>query len=285
MYYGICPFSVVPLRSSPAHSSEMISQLLFGELVEVHEIRGKQWLRVRMITDGSEGWVETAQLQDIPQEDFQRYAQNFAFSLELVHAAMGPSQFIPITMGARLPNFDGLHFRLGKDLFTFSGQVLGAEEVRPGSDFLIKMARRYLNTPFLWGGRSPFGIDSTGFVQVIFSFAGISLPRTAMGQIELGASVDFPELTQPGDIAFFENKVGKITHAGIVLPDNKIIHAYGCVRTDLLDHFGIYDEERKLYTRRLRLIKRLLPTVAAPLSESAPYAAQGKGPSTSSTFR
>jgi hypothetical protein len=267
MQYGICPYSVVPLRSAPAHSSEMLSQLLFGELAEILETRGKQWLRIRMFTDGCEGWVETSQLQGILPEDFARYSFNFAYSLELVYAAMGPDQFIPITIGARLPNFDGLHFRLGRDLFTFSGQTLSAGDIRPGADFLVKMAKRYLNTPFLWGGRSPFGIDSTGFVQMIYGFIGISLPRTALAQIEQGSSVDFPEQALPGDIAFFENKAGKITHAGIILPDNRIIHAYGCVRTDLLDHYGIYDESRKVYTRRLRLIKRLLPQM--PTTEQA----------------
>jgi hypothetical protein len=269
MQYGICPYSVVPLRSAPAHSSEMLSQLLFGEMAEILETRGRQWSRVSMVTDGCEGWVETTQLQEILPEDFARCAHHFAYSLELTYPAMGPDQFIPITIGARLPNFDGLHFRLGKVLFTFSGQTLSSADIRPGTDFLVKMARRYLNTPFLWGGRSPFGIDAPGFVQMIYSFAGIPLPRTALAQLEQGTSVDFPEEALPGDIAFFENRAGKITHAGIVLPENKIIHAYGCVRTDLLDHYGIYDESRKIYTRRLRLIKRLLPQAPAPAVEAA----------------
>lgn len=248
----------------------MLSQLLFGELMEILEVKGKQWVKVRCASDQFEGWVERAQCKPISAEEFAQYRGHFAFSLELVQAVMGPDHFVPVTMGARLPNFDGLHFRMGDLVYTFSGQALSPGEIRPNPDFLLKIAKRYLNTPFLWGGRSPFGIDAAGFVQVVFQFAGMQLPREAAAQIELGATVDFPEQAQPGDIAFFENKSGRITHSGIVMPENKIIHAYGCVRIDLLDHYGIFDEERRVYTRRLRLIKRLLPPMAATASASNP---------------
>lgn len=259
MLFGICPFSVIPVRSMPSHRSELLSQLLFGELFEILEAKGRQWYRVRCSIDNFVGWIEQAQCKLITPVEFEQYRDHFAFSLELVQAVMGPDHFVPVTMGARLPNFDGLHFRLGDLVYTFSGQALTTGDIRPSADFLLKVAKRYLSTPFLWGGRSPFGIDAPGFVQLIYQFAGVCLPREAEAQIEYGEAVDFIEKANPGDLAFFENKAGKIMHVGLIMPENKIIHALGSVRIDLLDHYGIFNEELGRYTRRLRLIKRLLP--------------------------
>ena len=260
MQFGICPLSVVPVRSIPSHHGELHTQLLFGELFEITEKHGKQWVRVKAVTDGFEGWVEQVQCKEITPAEFELYLTNFAYSLELVQPAMGKDHFVPITMGARLPMYDGLHFRLGELVYTFSGQAFTAGEMRTGADFLQKIAKRYLGAPFLMGGRSPFGIDSSGFIQMVFQFAGISLPRTAAAQIELGTTIDFIEKTQVGDLAFFENKFGKISHVGMIMPEQRIIHSHGAVRIDALDHYGIFDEARSVYTRRLRLIKRILPT-------------------------
>ncbi|MBK7474518.1 MAG: SH3 domain-containing protein [Haliscomenobacter sp.] len=154
MPFGICPFSVIPVRSMPSHRSELLSQLLFGELFEILETKGRQWYRVRCSNDHFVGWIEQAQCKLITPGEFEQYRDNFAYSLELVQAVMGPDHFIPVTMGARLPNFDGLHFRFGDLVYTFSGQALTTGDIRPGADFLLKIAKRYLSTPFLWGGRS-----------------------------------------------------------------------------------------------------------------------------------
>jgi len=260
MQFGICPLSVVPVRSIPSHHGELHSQLLFGELFAITERHGKQWVRIKAMTDGFEGWVEQVQCKVITASEYDLYRQNFAYSLELVQPAMGKDHFVPITMGARLPLYDGLHFRLGELVYTFSGQAFTAGEMRTGADFLQKIAKRYLGAPFLMGGRSPFGIDSSGFIQLVFQFAGVMLPRSAAAQIEIGTTVDFIEKTQVGDLAFFENKFGKISHVGMIMPEQRIIHSHGAVRIDALDHYGIFDESRGIYTRRLRLIKRILPT-------------------------
>ncbi|MBK6948727.1 MAG: C40 family peptidase [Haliscomenobacter sp.] len=270
MPFGICPFSVIPVRSMPSHRSELLSQLLFGELFEILETKGRQWYRVRCSNDHFVGWIEQAQCKLITPGEFEQYRDNFAYSLELVQAVMGPDHFIPVTMGARLPNFDGLHFRFGDLVYTFSGQALTTGDIRPGADFLLKIAKRYLSTPFLWGGRSPFGMDAPGFVQLIYQFAGIYLPREAEAQIDSGEVVDFIEKAQPGDLAFFENKAGKIVHVGMIMPENRIIHAFGAVRIDLLDHYGIFNLEQGRYTRRLRLIKRLLPSTGSPANSLLP---------------
>lgn len=261
LHLAICPLSVVPMRSSPAQRSEMVSQLLFGETVEVLEEKGKQWCKVRASCDNFIGWVESNQLKAITPTEFDRFNTHFAYNLELVQPVMGADHFIPITMGARLPEFDGMRFRLGEVYYTFSGQAVTPSDFQPSADFIIKLAKRYLNTPFLWGGRSPFGMDSPALVQLVYQMAGFKVPREASAQIDIGENVDFIENAQAGDLAFFENNQGRITHVGILMPEFKIIHCYGGVRIDKIDHYGIYDENRQAYSKRLRLIKRILPTL------------------------
>lgn len=259
MHYGICPLSVIPIRSSSSHKSEMISQLLFGELLEILDRKGKLWVKIRCAYDHFVGWVDASQIKSITPSEFESFQKNFAFSLELVQPVMGPDHFVPVTMGARLPSFDGMHFKLGETRYTFSGQAIAPSDISPNPEFILKIAKRYLNTPFLWGGRSPFGVDSAGLVQLVYSMAGIALPREASLQIVEGETVDFVEQAAPGDLAFFENKAGRIAHVGIIMPDRRIIHSFGGVRIDLVDHYGVYHQEDRRYTHRLRLAKRVLP--------------------------
>lgn len=266
MSYGICPLSVVPIRNSSSHKSEMISQLLFGEVVEIIERKGKQWVKVRCQMDNFVGWVATPQIKPITPSEFAAFQQKYAFSLDVMQPIMANSHFIPITLGGRLPNFDGIRFSLGEDTFTFSGQAVFPEDIKPSAEFIIKIAKRFLNAPYLWGGRSPFGIDSDGLVQLVFSIGGILLPREVAQQVHMGHLVDFVEEALPGDLAFFENRNGKITHSGIILPDQRVIHAYGKVRIDRIDHFGIFNEEQAVYTHKLRVAKRILPKQLRPLS-------------------
>ena len=89
------------------------------------------------------------------------------------------------------------------------------------------------------------------------------MPREAEQQVFLGEAVDFVEQSRPGDIAFFENKAGRITHCGIILPNHEVLHAYGSVRIDSIDHFGIYNRKQARYTHRLRVVKRMLKSKAA----------------------
>ena len=259
MTFGICPLSVVPVRNGPSDKSEMSSQVLFGELVEILEKKGKQWLKIRCNWDNNVGWVATNQIKLITPSEFDDFQNNFAYNLELVQAIMGNDHFLPITLGAQLPNFDGLRFTIGDHSYTFSGQAIFPKNVDAPADFLLKVARRYLNAPYLWGGRSPLGIDSAGFIQVVFKMAGFFLPRESAQQVHVGQTVDFIEQAVPGDLAFFENRTGKITHVGIIFPDQQVIHAFGFVKIDSLDHFGIYDLNLSRYTHKLRVIKRIIP--------------------------
>ncbi|MCB0548451.1 MAG: C40 family peptidase [Phaeodactylibacter sp.] len=263
MSYVICPVSIVPVRNSSSNKSEMISQLLFGELAEVLETRGRQWTKVRCAWDNFVGWVASNQLKPVTPSEFQRFQREFAYSLELFHTILAEDFCVPVVMGAQLPGFDGMRFKLDGDYFTFSGQAVFPENIEQTPDFILKIARKYLHAPFLWGGRSPMGIDAPGLIQMVFKLAGILLPREAEQQVYLGEAVDFVEQSRPGDIAFFENKSGKITHCGIILPNHEVLHAYGSVRIDPVDHFGIYNKKQSRYTHRLRVVKRVLKGKAA----------------------
>jgi cell wall-associated NlpC family hydrolase len=256
--YAICALSVIPVRSSPSDASEMISQLLFGELVEIIGKRGKNWRKIRGEWDNYIGWVDPKQLLKITQEQFEKYTETYAHALELMTPAMAGGKTIPLLMGSVLPNFDGITFELKKQKFTYSGQVIFPDEFTPTPDLIHKIAKRYLNAPYQWGGRSPFGIDCSGFTQNVFKIIGIKLPRDSAQQVNFGDTVEFVDFAQTGDLAFFENKNGKIIHVGIVAPDRKIIHASGKVRKDDLDHQGIYNAKIKRYTHKLRIIKRIL---------------------------
>jgi hypothetical protein len=263
MEYAACQVSIAPLRAHPSDKSEMVSQLLFGETVTVSD-RKDNWLHVICTWDGYIGWVDSKQLKRLTQQEFEAYSDEQTLNLSLVEGLMAADHFIPLTLGAVLPRFDGLRCQLGDQSFQFSGPVLtSGNNMTVGSDLVVKMARRYLHAPYLWGGRSPFGIDGTGLTQMVFKIAGIKLLRDAVQQVTQGRPVDFMEQCQSGDLAFFDNGKGNIGHVGIILPDCHIIHASGKVRIDKLDHFGIFNKEQNRYTHQLRIVKRLLPDVAS----------------------
>jgi hypothetical protein len=249
----------------------MGSQLLFGEMVEVMETKGRQWSKVRCLIDNYIGWVRASQLKAITPSEMEEYQDDFAYNLDLVQPAISADYYLPITMGARLPNFDGMRFRFGETYYNFTGQAVFPQHIEPTIDFVLKIARRYLFAPQLWGGRSPMGIDASGFTQMVFRLAGIAMPRLVQQQLDMGKKiefVDFVELSLPGDLAFFENKAGRIHHVGIIMPDRQIIHVHGAVRIDNLDHLGIFNVDTQRYTHKLRVIKRILKPVKKVLSKS-----------------
>ena len=122
---------------------------------------------------------------------------------------------------------------------------------------IVHKAFLFLNTPYLWGGKTPFGIDCSGFTQLVYKLCGHTLLRDAKDQATQGEVLSFIEESEPGDLAFFDNEEGVITHVGIIMQDYFIIHASGKVRIDVLDHSGIYNTDTKKHTHKLRVIKRI----------------------------
>ena len=258
---AVCHLSVVPIRAGASDKEEIVTQLLFGELVDIIDTSKakKNWCQIRCDWDGYEGWMDLRQLHPISLEEAELYRNDHAYCLDLVSTLTNNDHFLPIIIGATLPSFDGFNLHLGDKHYTFGGQAILRGSLKPTSELIIKLARRYLYAPYLWGGRSPFGIDCSGFTQTVFKMVGLKLRRDASQQVEQGRLIDFVEQAQAADLAFFENEKGKIVHVGIVMDGGFIIHAAGQVRIDKLDHYGIFNEKRGLYSHKLRIIKRFLP--------------------------
>ena len=256
MKYGITLLSIIPIRRDNNHRGEQVSQLLFGETYEVLQQNGN-WLQIQCMYDGYEGWIDASQHNEASEKEIQhiKNSEN-GLAVDLCFSASSNSLAIPLVTGSNLPFFDGMNFKIGKEKFIYNGQALQADA--RNAALFERIAMRYLNAPYLWGGRSPFGIDCSGLVQVVYKFCGIPLRRDAYQQAEEGTVVNFVEEAQPGDLAFFNNEEGRIIHVGIMLKDSRIIHASGKVRIDKLDHFGIYNAETSKYSHQLKIIKRVL---------------------------
>ncbi len=249
MDYGICNLSVVTLRAEASDVSEMVTQVLYGEHFKVLEIR-KKWSRIRLAFDSYEGWIDNKQFINISEEDYSVFEEKeLKLSSDLVDfVTSSDNQLFSICLGSNISSSEYLkhHFE-GKSI---SGTLQ--------KEHLIETALLYLNTPYLWGGKSPFGIDCSGFTQMVYKLNGYRLLRDASQQAAQGEALSFIEESEPGDLAFFDNEEGKITHVGIIMADNYIIHAHGKVRIDRLDHSGIFNYELRNHTHKLRVIKRII---------------------------
>ena len=252
--FGICNLAVIPLRLEPSDRSEIVSQILFGEHFELLE-KQKQWRKVKLHFDQYEGWIDEKQFQLLNSDEFHALNQlPIVLNGDLVeYITYPPNQLLPITLGASLAflTIDAIN----QSGFSFDGQIRTG--VQPKSN-LLETAFLYLNAPYLWGGKTPFGIDCSGFTQMVYKLNGYHLLRDASQQASQGIPLSFIEESEAGDLAFFDNDEGKIIHVGIIMDDNYIIHASGKVRVDRLDHLGIYNAEINKHTHKLRVIKKII---------------------------
>lgn len=255
--FGICSLSVIPLMSEPSHRSEIVSQILFGEHFTVLEERG-DWTQIQTEPDHYNGWILNSQFNVLSVPDFQSLNSQPVFtSLDLIQVIEMESNIIPIVLGSNLPFYAHGKGKLSNATYSFEGQTQNTSETN-GSQMLIDNAMMYLNAPYLWGGRSPFGIDCSGLTQMVYKMSGISLKRDSSVQSEQGKAIHLLDETHAGDLAFFDNDKGAISHVGILISPDKIIHASGKVRIDSIDQYGIYREGNKKYSHKLRMIKRIL---------------------------
>lgn len=258
MSFGICLLSVVPVRIEPADASEMVTQLLFGELAVISEKRGN-WIRIRKVYDNYEGWIDEKQINYIEEAEFKDLtAIPVQYTMDLVEVVQNVSdnKFVPVVIGSNIRKAVGNEFNLARTDYKFGGQLTLPEQ-KFFINSLIENALMFLNAPYMWGGLTPFGVDCSGFTQTVFKISGIKLLRDASQQATQGETISFIDEAHTGDLAFFDNDEGIITHVGILLDNENIIHASGKVRIDKIDHLGIHNLETKNYTHKLRLIKRI----------------------------
>ncbi|WP_347173795.1 NlpC/P60 family protein [Polaribacter uvawellassae] len=256
MLYGICNLSIVPLRLEASDESEMVSQVLFGEHFKVLEKR-KNWSKIRIHFDSCEGFINNKQFEEVAEETYLELSNSKAtLSGELIDFITdenGSLSTIPI--GATLPFFSNKKTFIGTKSYSYDGAIINK---KLDKEYILKTAFLFLNTPHFWGGKTPFGVDSSGFTQMVYKLCGYQLLRSAKEQATQGEVLSFIEESEPGDLAFFDDNEGIITHVGIIMKDNYIIHVHGKVRIDRLDHSGIYNVDSNRHTHKLRVIKKVI---------------------------
>jgi hypothetical protein len=248
MQYGICHLSIVPIRISAEESAEMVSQLLYGELFKVIEQR-RQWSKIRTAFDKCEGWIQNLQLTFIEETNYKGLTKNICpeYTIDLVsYVELDKNNLLPIVLGSVINK---------KSTHVHEGNLISASQEKSK---LINIALLYLNSPYLWGGKTPFGVDASGFTQMVYKINGYRLLRSAPDQATQGTPLSFIEESETGDLAFFDNNEGVIDHVGIIMENNYIIHVHGKVRIDRLDHTGIFNTDTKTYTHKLRVIKQII---------------------------
>lgn len=256
MSFVICMVAAAPLRKEEAHRSEMISQVLFGELAEVLE-DGKQFTRIRCVYDGYEGWCQRNQLAVADPSLVN--TGNTLMAPEWHNMAALNGQPLHLSLGTSLGMFHHNKLQVGDNNIVYLGKIWDTRDAVFAEDNIRSLAIQFINTPYLWGGRSIYGIDCSGFSQLLFRFFNIRLPRDAYQQAAEGEVVGFLQEAVCGDLAFFDNEEGKITHVGILFAPDIIIHASGKVRIDKIDNMGIINTDTGERTHTLRIVKRYMP--------------------------
>ena len=247
MGLGICNLSIVPVRISDSDKSEMITQLVYGDLFTIVEEKDK-WTKIKCEFDNYEGWIDSKQYKRLDESD-NIIIDNQIYSSDLVEFIENENkELITISIGSNISNINLLNHK-------YDGKSISGKQNR---DSIVNTALLYLHSPYLWGGKTPFGIDCSGFTQMVYKINGYELLRDAKDQATQGETLSFIEESEPGDLAFFDNKEGKIIHVGIILENNCIIHASGKVRIDRIDQQGIFNSEEGKHTHKLRLIKSII---------------------------
>jgi len=259
--YGVAIQSPVPIRREPKEQSEMVSQLLFGEYYKVVSNNGS-WIKINTLFDNYSGWIDLALFRGVNETEYENAVSGPRIVVDAVFAKISapgqPPMLIPA--GSELPGFDEKSGAFSVAGASYTIQYPFERMYRASPNRLTEMAIRFLNSPYLWGGRSPVGFDCSGFIQVVFKMAGVRLPRDAYQQATMGEEVGSVTDLRNGDLGFFCNDKGQIKHVGLATGAGKIIHCSGFVRIDMLDETGIFNDDTRQYTHKLCRLRRLPET-------------------------
>jgi gamma-D-glutamyl-L-lysine dipeptidyl-peptidase len=249
----ICENVFVPLRSGPSHKSEMLSQILFGEKYVINDSSGN-WMKIETLFDNFSGWIDTDHLQHYSD---QGSTCGYVLNKALLCYKNDKTKMV-LEPGCEVynPDFDDKTFMIGKNVYNTCAEFNISYITT--KDSLPDTAMKFINSPYIWGGRIPSGIDCSGLTQLVYKIHGITIPRNSWNQAETGEALTFIDEAIPGDLAFFDNETGRISHVGMIISRGLIIHASGRVRIDTIDHRGIFKPETGRYSHRLRTIRRIL---------------------------
>ena len=256
--YGVCRLSIVPVRAEASDKSELTTQLLFGDHYEVTDAtKDKKWLRIRSNFDQFDGWLDAKQHHPVSQEYYEYLNRaDFKITTDVTASLLYNKSPQIILLGSMIPISSSELFKM-EEQFAFNGEAKNLGQKRE-YEYLKNVAFKYLNAPYLWGGKSPFGIDCSGFVQMVFKICGYRLFRNSWQQSNQGKSFRDIEQGKPGDLVFLKNAEGKVNHVGIMLEGDRIIHASGKIRVDHLNEEGILNLETKIYSHQFSHIRRIL---------------------------
>ncbi len=248
---AVCCVPVSPLRSEPNHRSEMVSELIFGEACETLGTAPGEWTHVRCSYDGYEGWCIGSHLEQVPDYPVAR-----SLTMDWVTKISYNGAAMQIPLGSEIQGFKNGVLLWQKNQLRYDGKGWNPITANKGGLAITGMAHKFLNTTYLWGGKSVFGTDCSGYTQTVYKFFNIPLKRDAWMQAEQGSAVASLQESVCGDLAFFENEKGRIVHVGILLGDRQIIHASGKVRVDTMDERGIIHSQSRQLTHVLTGIRR-----------------------------
>lgn len=257
--FAYCNVAVLPVRNEPFHTSEQVTQLLFGEKLEVLQVNNRDWARIRCAWDDYEGWCKLSQIQVVSRREYSKPTKYLSDSNGGLLKFSNSTLYLPA--GAELHIRNG-EINPGYDQGKYKGTRLKLAGLIPTPELIKKNALLFMNAPYQWGGRTLAGIDCSGLSQNAYKMAGFPIPRDAKDQALIGLPVDFLVHARCGDLAFFEEKEGQINHVGILLDNETIIHATdtaGRVVIDRIDQGGIISISLKKRTHALRMVRRILP--------------------------
>ncbi|MBL0182004.1 MAG: C40 family peptidase [Chitinophagaceae bacterium] len=256
MSYAACCVPVAPVRLEPDHRSEMVSQLLFGECCIITIVEKNGWVKIVNKLDAYTGWCQQSHFQEI--DDTQYYVEENDFTADWVNQVDYNGHQMWVPFGSSLTAMKNGNVFWRRNTIHYSGKVWNPVTAKRDAKTIKQLAFKFLNSPYLWGGKSVFGVDCSGFTQSVYKMLNIHLFRDSQQQATQGELVAFLQQAHCGDLAFFDDEEGRIIHVGMLLNSNEIIHSAGKVRVDKIDNEGIVHAETGQRTQRLRIIRRYI---------------------------
>jgi cell wall-associated NlpC family hydrolase len=266
--------SIIPVRVEPKESAEQSTQILFGETCTIVE-QIPRWNRVKLDLDGQEGWVDSKMITPMAKEEYTSYVADYSKAAYVLYpiayaVSANNGQTIPLTAGTRLPQYQNGQFQILGVSFRIDPSMVIEKPLQMNEQNFIQTVRFFLNVPYLWGGKNALGMDCSGFTQTILGLFGKHILRNASEQATQGRKIASLTKAKAGDLVFFshyerEEQADKITHVGILLDAQRVVHCSGRVKVEKIDNTGIFSVEQATkdypngqYTHRLLQIRRYL---------------------------